>query len=103
MFERLIHADWSTHDEKKWMMIAERTVGGWQVAAPRLAPAGPELIGRWLFNNSTVLAGFDFPIGVPAAFGKKTGLVVSGKRWLNLDLANGLRFLMSPRSPGRFR
>jgi hypothetical protein len=73
MFERLVHADWSTHHEKKWMAIAERTPEGWQVAAPRPVPSGPELMDHWLFNGPTVLAGFDFPIGVPAAFGRKTG------------------------------
>src|SRR6267142_1141152 len=72
MFERLIHADWSAHDEKKWMATAERTPQGWQVAAPRLVPCASELIDCWLFGDRTVLAGFDFPIGVPAAFGRRT-------------------------------
>jgi hypothetical protein len=73
MFEILIHADWSKHDKKKWMTTAERTPQGWQVAAPRLVPFAPELIDCWLFSGWTVLAGFDFPIGIPAAFGRRTG------------------------------
>ncbi len=73
MFERLIHADWSAHDKKKWMATAERTQQGWQVAAPRLVPSASEFRDCWLFSGQRVLAGFDFPIGVPMAFGKKTG------------------------------
>jgi len=73
MFERLIHADWSAHNKKKWMTTADRMPQGWQVAAPRLVPGAPEFFDRWLFGGRRVLAGFDFPIGVPAAFGKRTG------------------------------
>jgi hypothetical protein len=73
MFDRLIHADWSVKDRKKWMIAAERTPNGWQVTAPRPAPSSPDLINNLMFSGQTVLAGFDFPIGVPAAFGKKTG------------------------------
>jgi hypothetical protein len=73
MFEKLIHADWSVHDNKKWMATAERRPQGWQVAAPRLVPSASEFRDCWLFSGRRVLAGFDFPIGVPMAFGKKTG------------------------------
>ena len=73
MFERLIYADWSAHDNKKWMATAERTSQGWQVAAPRLVPSASEFRDCWLFSGRKVLAGFDFPIGVPTAFGRKTG------------------------------
>ena len=73
MFERLIHADWSADDKKKWMTAAERTPQGWQVPAPRHVPPASEFRDCWLFSGQRVLAGFDFPIGVPMAFGKKTG------------------------------
>jgi hypothetical protein len=73
MFERLIHADWSAHNKKKWMTSAERAPQGWQVAAPRLVPCAPEFFDCWLFSGRRVLTGFDFPIGVPTAFGKRTG------------------------------
>jgi hypothetical protein len=73
MFEKLIHADWSTHQNKKWMTTAERTAQGWHVGAPRPVPCANELMKHRLFSGKTVLAGFDFPIGVPAIFGKKTG------------------------------
>ena len=73
MFENLIHADWSMHDHKKWMATAKRTKLGWQVTAPRLVPSTSEFLDSWLLGGQSVLAGFDFPIGLPAAFGKNTG------------------------------
>lgn len=73
MFDSLIHADWSTKDGKRWMAAAERTPQGWQVAAPRRVFSAPELVDCCVFDGRSVLAGFDFPIGVPAAFGRRTG------------------------------
>lgn len=73
MYDRLIHSDWSIESKKRWMATAERTTQGWQVTAPQPVPPAVEFIDRWLFNGWTVLAGFDFPIGLPTAFGKKTG------------------------------
>src|ERR1700694_107357 len=73
MFDRLIHADWSTDDKEKGMEAAERTLPGWQVTGPRLVPSATEFIDCWLFGGRTVLAGFDFPIGISATFGRETG------------------------------
>ena len=76
MFDILVHADWSSNEEKRWMAFAERTLHGWEVDAPRPAPSGPKLNGlieSWVCKSQTVLAGFDFPIGVPVTFGKQSG------------------------------
>jgi hypothetical protein len=73
MFERLIHADWSTHPAKKWMAVAARSAPGWEVEAPRLVPSSPEFLDRWLLDGRSVLAGFDFPIGLPFKYGNSTG------------------------------
>ena len=73
MFDRLIHADWSTDDRKKWMAFAERTGQSWRILGPQRVPPADDFVERWLFEGRSVLAGFDFPIGVPAAFGRKTG------------------------------
>src|SRR5687768_5955919 len=70
--ERLIHADWSVSDNKKWMAIADRTPQGWLVSAPRRVPSAPELIDSELFCGRPLIAGFDFPIGIPAEFGRQT-------------------------------
>jgi hypothetical protein len=73
LYDKLIHADWSSNPKKKSMAVAESSSGVWQVAAPRLVPTAMEFMNHCLFGNQTVLAGFDFPIGLPIAFGKRTG------------------------------
>lgn len=75
MFDRLIHADWSVDPRKRWQASAERRDGGWHVSA--LRPVGTistflDKIFRDPGANRTLI-GFDFPIGVPHAYGAKTG------------------------------
>jgi hypothetical protein len=74
MLDLLIHSDWSTDPRKRWMVVAERRDGRWEVNAPEPVPQDAELIEHSLFGKRRVLAGFDFPIGVPVVFGKQTGL-----------------------------
>ncbi len=71
----LAHADWSVAPAKRWAAWATPLERGWRVDA--LAPVG-ELADfrRRLLDISRlipVLAGFDFPIGLPHAYGEKTG------------------------------
>jgi hypothetical protein len=73
MFDSLTHSDWSASDRKKWMTAAKRTTRGWEVFAPQRVPCALEFIDRCLLGGQIALAGFDFPIGVPVAFGRKTG------------------------------
>src|SRR5262245_56783545 len=73
MFDSLIHSDWSTDGRKEWMTAAKRTARGMEVGASQPVPCAPEFVDRCLFGGQKVLAGFDFPIGVPAAFGRQTG------------------------------
>jgi hypothetical protein len=75
MFERLVHADWSTHANKRWMAAAIRNGSGWNVDAAQRVPALDEFLDQWLFAGPSVLAGFDFPIGLPQEFGRKTGFM----------------------------
>ncbi len=49
------------------------TAAGWLVQAPRLVGATDHFVDDLLRGPQPTLAGFDFPIGVPAAFGIKTG------------------------------
>ncbi len=51
MFDRVVHADWSTDRRKKWMCSAETAPEGWWVTSPRRVPAAPEFIGNWLFGG----------------------------------------------------
>ena len=91
MFATLVHADWSVHPSKRWIALARRRPGGWTVL--NLSGVGPshEYLD-WLFATASegpVLAGFDFPIGLPYSFGARIGQrnfraalgVFGGGRW----------------------
>ena len=75
MFERLIHADWSISPTKRWAAQAQQQDGRWQVAMPIPVGPVPELLDRVCTagKNERVLLGFDFPIGLPSAYGMLTG------------------------------
>jgi len=70
----LVHADWSVSPKKRWVARAEWS-GGWTVTA--VEPVGPTatFVADLLRDAATrhVLAGFDFPIGLPRSYGAKTG------------------------------
>ncbi len=74
-FHLVIHADWSVNPNKRWAALA-RWENRWTIEA--IEPVGP--VGNWVQGlcceaaRGSVLAGFDFPIGVPADYGHKTGL-----------------------------
>jgi hypothetical protein len=63
LFRRLVHADWSIGSSKRWIVEAPRPVAELAVFVDSLLqPPHP------------TLAGFDFPIGLPANFGHDTAL-----------------------------
>ncbi len=97
------HADWSTAPGKRWLALARLTAdGSYTAAAPqpvsdpstllkrlselaRTAPAGmpsrslidDRSAGGWRARPAlagAVLAGFDFPIGLPAAYAARAGV-----------------------------
>jgi hypothetical protein len=74
-FTELAHADWSVAPNKRWVARAVWREG-WTITA--IEPVGPipEFLTGLIEHATTtaVLAGFDFPIGVPAAYGAQTGL-----------------------------
>lgn len=86
-FDIVTHADWSVSAKKRWAVTAKWSNGRWTVDAP--APAMTAISLLELAKTASVLAGFDFPIGVPTAWGTQTelsgfkeGLAVFGKeRW----------------------
>ncbi len=73
--EVLIHADWSVAPKKRWAASAT-WARRWTIDA--VSPVGP--MDRFVLNliklgaSHRVIAGFDFPIGVPTPYGAKTGL-----------------------------
>jgi hypothetical protein len=77
MFDQLIHADWSVTPGKRWVAVAERRTARWTVSGPELVgPAGALLERAFAAaaEGQRLLVGFDFPIGVPAAYGALTKL-----------------------------
>jgi hypothetical protein len=73
-FERLLHADWSTGPAKRWVAEARRMSGWWQVDAPKRVGDTSAFVSAVFSGASPVLAGFDFPIGLPVLYGRMTGL-----------------------------
>jgi hypothetical protein len=73
MFDRLLHADWSCRPDKRWVATAERMTEGWMIDAATPAPPPEELLTS-LLGSQKVLAGFDFPVGVPVLYGEQTEL-----------------------------
>jgi hypothetical protein len=73
----VVHADWSVHPGKRWMARAVRRPGGGYLAlAP--APVGA-LDDFWSAlaaeaGPGSILVGFDFPIGLPAAYADRAGI-----------------------------
>ncbi|WP_453976649.1 hypothetical protein [Brevundimonas sp. Marseille-Q4549] len=70
----LVHADWSVSPKKRWVALAEWS-GGWTVTAVEPVGPTPTFVAALLRAAATrrVLAGFDFPIGLPRSYGAKTG------------------------------
>jgi hypothetical protein len=74
----VVHADWSVHPGKRWMARAVRRPGGGYLASAP-GPAGP-LGAFWGglaadAGAGAILVGFDFPIGLPAAYARRAGFV----------------------------
>jgi hypothetical protein len=72
----LVHADWGSDPKKRWMCV-----GVWEDVRYRVGV--PELVGDlrtfWQrlherAGSGSLVVGFDFPIGLPAAFAEKAGL-----------------------------
>jgi hypothetical protein len=75
MFDLLIHADWSVSAGKRWVASAARRDGGWTVEAPEPVGLSAVFLDKAFDAGAIrrVLLGFDFPIGVPSAYGVRTG------------------------------
>jgi hypothetical protein len=73
MFDLIVHADWSVNTAKRWVAIATKEGERWHLSDAEPARG---LADRLLnaAKHERVLAGFDFPIGVPAHWAKKAGI-----------------------------
>ncbi|MBX4923971.1 DUF429 domain-containing protein [Rhizobium bangladeshense] len=71
------HCDWSIDRKKRWMCVAVRRGTGWIISAPEPVGDTSDLIPRLRRRSETdgaLLMGFDFPIGLPVAYGGASGL-----------------------------
>lgn len=75
----VVAADWSKDPAKRWMVRAERDESGaYVVSSPEPVGDVGTLIHRLrkqVGDTDSVLIGFDFPIGLPAAYAQSAGLV----------------------------
>jgi hypothetical protein len=74
MFDVIFHADWSIRKTKRWLAMAERRKSGWEISSLKTAPPGLAQMLLATARNKRVLAGFDFPIGVPAKWARAMAL-----------------------------
>lgn len=73
----VLHADWSLHPRKRWVSRAWEGNEGWRVEAPSRAPdpaAWLDDLEAMLDGNGSVVLGLDLPLGLPAAYAKRTGV-----------------------------
>ncbi len=72
------HADWSKDANKRWYAAAALEADGhYLVSAPSMVGCLSSYFRRLRGNleaDAAVLAGFDFPIGLPAQYAAKVGL-----------------------------
>ncbi len=71
------HADWGTSPHKRWIARAYLDSGYYEARAPELVADHLTLISRSraeAADTGSVLFGFDFPIGIPAAYASLIGV-----------------------------
>lgn len=73
---QLLHADWSVAADKRWVAAAKRIEGRWRIFDVRKVGTTADFVRSLISAGQVepVVAGFDFPIGVPASYGARTGL-----------------------------
>lgn len=73
----IAHADWSTRARKRWLACAVPDRDGHYIArAPQRVEPLEDLFERLATDagEGPVLLGFDFPIGLPAAYAERAGI-----------------------------
>jgi hypothetical protein len=71
------HADWSAHPAKRWMARALLQPGGRYLVLPPVRVGALDGFWAWLqavAPTGPILVGFDFPIGLPAAYADRVGI-----------------------------
>jgi hypothetical protein len=73
----IAHADWGTSPGKRWMVKATLTGGVYQLGNLECVADLQKFVAsicRECANGKRIMLGFDFPIGLPAAYAKKAGI-----------------------------
>lgn len=72
----VIHADWGSVPNKRWMSRADRRDGSYTLSVPERVGDPTRLVGRARdeANEGAALLGFDFPIGLPLAYARRAGV-----------------------------
>lgn len=71
----VVHCDWSTSPDKRWMSTAILDEGRFRLTVPsQVGPVDALLESLVTAERAPVLIGFDFPIGLPHLYGRQTGL-----------------------------
>jgi hypothetical protein len=102
--ERIVHADWGTAPKKRWAAEARLDGKSYVVSAPTPA-ANP--VEHALSNRRPALLGFDFPIGIPAAYADRAGVSsflqllpeLGRGRWADFFTPAGRPEEISPKRP----
>lgn len=71
------HCDWSMDHKKRWMAVATKRGEDWHLQSPELVGDTSSLferLRRRAADPGALLIGFDFPIGLPAAYARAIGL-----------------------------
>jgi len=70
------HADWGVDPRKQWVATATGSLrDGWLAAAVAPLPEGRDLRSRLQARlDEQLVAGFDFPIGLPRAYAERAGV-----------------------------
>ena len=72
-----VAADWSANDKKRWMVRAWLKGDCYEVLSPEPVYKAETLLSQLrkeAGDRASILVGFDFPIGLPVAYAKKSGL-----------------------------
>ncbi len=74
--ELIVHCDWSTSATKRWLAAAQLSTNGCYKATGPIPVGSTDSFFARLREKSprgAILAGFDFPIGVPRAYAERAG------------------------------
>jgi len=94
------HADWGSQPRSRWIARGRRR-GSWQASRPEPVGDVPTLLSRLAAEaaGGCVLVGFDFPIGLPAAYAERAGITSFREALPELGRGSWARFFEPAERP----